>query len=304
MYDTIIVGGGPCGLTAAIYLARANKKVLVLEKFAVGGQMAQTFNIENYPGEMKIDGFVLAENMQKQCKALGVQFKYEEVVSCELNADLKKVSTHKNLYEAKTVLICTGAYAKQLGAKNEKQFVGKGVSYCATCDGNFFKNKEVAVVGGGNTALEDCLYLADIAKKVYLIHRRDEFRGDAISVEKVKKLQEQGKVEFVTSSVLEEVSGQDNVEKIMVKNLKSDAVNDLEVQGVFIAVGRKPDTGFVSQLELDEFGYIKTNQDMQTNLKGVFAGGDVRNTNFRQIVTACSDGAVASVSIIKYLAEQ
>ena len=188
MYDCIIIGGGPCGLTAALYLRRANKSVLVLEKYMPGGQMAQTTEIENYPGEIKIDGFDLTQKMVNQCNNLGVEFKYEEVVACELLGEVKNVKTHHGEYQARTIIICTGAYARPLNVENEKKYIGKGLSYCATCDGNFFKNKTVVVVGGGNTGLEDCLYLSGVANKVYLVHRRDRFRGDEITVDKIKQL--------------------------------------------------------------------------------------------------------------------
>lgn len=303
MYDCVIIGGGPCGLTAALYLRRANKTVLILEKYMPGGQMAQTTDIENYPGELKIDGFDLTQKMVNQCNNLGVDFRYEEVVGCELVGEVKQVTTHQAQYQAKTVLICTGAYARPLNVENEKKYVGKGISYCATCDGNFFKNKTVAVVGGGNTGLEDCLYLSGLANKVYLIHRREQFRGDEITVNKIKQLEAEGKVKLVLNCVVEAVEGNEILENIKVKNLVTGNVEPLKTDGLFVAIGRKPDTGFLQGIEVDASGYIITNEKMATNIDGVFAGGDVRNTPFRQIVTACSDGAIASLSVLNYLSK-
>ena len=304
MYDSIIIGGGPCGLTAALYLRRANKSVLVLEKYMPGGQMAQTTDIENYPGEIKIDGFDLTQKMVNQCNNLGVEFKYEEVVSCELLGDVKNIKTHQAEYQSRTVIICTGAYARPLEVENEKKYIGKGLSYCATCDGNFFKNKTVAVVGGGNTGLEDCLYLSGVANKVYLIHRRDKFRGDDITVNKIFALEKAGKIELVLNCVIESIQGTQTLENINVKDLVTGEVKQLKTDGLFVAIGRKPDTGFLQGIKVDNAGYIITDEKMSTNIAGVYAGGDVRNTPFRQIVTACSDGAIASVSVLNYLAKQ
>ena len=303
MYDCIIIGGGPCGLTAALYLRRANKSVLVLEKYMPGGQMAQTTEIENYPGEIKIDGFDLTQKMVNQCNNLGVEFKYEEVVACELLGEVKNVKTHHGEYQARTIIICTGAYARPLNVENEKKYIGKGLSYCATCDGNFFKNKTVVVVGGGNTGLEDCLYLSGVANKVYLVHRRDRFRGDEITVDKIKQLEKDGKVELVLNCVIDSIQGTQALESVCVKNLVTGEINSIKTDGLFVAIGRKPDTGFLQGIEVDSSGYITTDEKMCTNIQGVFAGGDVRNTPFRQIVTACSDGAIASVSVLNYLAK-
>ena len=304
MYDTIIIGGGPCGMTAAIYLRRANKSVLMLEKFSVGGQMAITMGIENYPGEIKIDGDVLSSKMFDQCNALGVETKFEEVVSCDLEGQVKIVRTHKNTYEGKTVLICTGASARPLNLANEKSFLGKGLSYCATCDGNFYKNKDVAVVGGGNTSFADCLYLSGLANKVYLVHRREEFRGDALTLSKIQQLKDNGKIEFVLNSVVDEICGNQTLDGIVVKNLVNGKKTKLDISGLFVAIGRKPDTEFLKDsVSLGDDGYIITDDTMQTNISGVYAGGDARNTPFRQIVTACGDGATASVGILKYLSQ-
>ena len=301
MYDTIIIGGGPSGMTCAIYLKRAGKNVLILEKAMIGGQIALTKNVENFPGIKSIDGASFALQMYDQVVSMGIEVKFEEVVSCNLEQPVKIVNTHKNSYEAKTIYIATGASTKQLNVSGEKKLVGKGISYCATCDGALFKNKDVAIVGAGNTALEDCLYLSNIANKVYLIHRRDEFRGDFVNAQNVIKQSKDGKIELVLSSEVVEILGDDKLEKIIVLNKKTEQKTELEVSALFIAIGRKPDTEIFNGLLLTDYGYIKTDEKMQTNVLGVYAGGDVRNTPLRQIVTACSDGALASIYINEYL---
>lgn len=301
-YDIIIIGGGPAGLTAGIYGAMANKKVLILEKSYAGGQVAVINNIKNYPGFEEINGYDLSIKMKNQAKNLGVIFKTEEVVSCNLQEEIKTVITHKNTYSAKAVIIATGAYAKSLDVKNEKQFLGKGLSYCATCDGNFFKDKVVTVVGGGNTSMADCLYLSNIAKKIYLVHRRDGFRAQESSLNKVKSLAsgENAKIEILTNYVVTNLIGEEKLQEIEILNKLSNEKRILQTDGIFIAIGRKPDTElFASQVTLTQDGFIQTNERMQTSLKNVYAVGDVRNTTLRQIVTACSDGAVAVMDFIR-----
>lgn len=296
MYDYIIIGAGPAGLTAGIYASMANKKALIIEKMYAGGQLTIINNIKNYPGFEEINGFDLSLKMKSQAEKLGAKIVTEEVVSVELLNDIKKVKTHNNTYEAKAVIIATGAFAKQLEVKNEREFLGKGVSYCATCDGNFFKDKTVAVVGGGDTSLEDCLYLSNLAKKIYLIHRREVFRGKEGTLNKVKALasDKQGKIEILTNYVVTNLHGNDKLEKITIQNKISGEEKDLNVDGIFVAIGRKPDTAiFADQVKLTDGGFIETDDLMRTNIKNVLAVGDVRNTNLRQIVTACADGAVA-----------
>lgn len=301
-YDIIIIGGGPAGLTAGIYGAMANKKVLILEKSYAGGQVAEISKIKNYPGFEEINGYDLSIKIKNQAKNLGVIFKTEEVVSCNLHDEIKTVVTHKNTYSSKAVIIATGAYAKSLDVKNEKQFLGKGLSYCATCDGNFFKDKVVTVVGGGNTSMADCLYLSNIAKKIYLVHRRDGFRAQESSLNKVKSLAsgENAKIEILTNYVVTNLIGEEKLQEIEILNKLSNEKRILQTDGIFIAIGRKPDTElFASQVTLTQDGFILTNEKMQTNLKNVYAVGDVRNTTLRQIVTACSDGAIAVMDYVK-----
>lgn len=298
MYDIIIIGAGPAGLTSAIYAKEANKSVLLLEKMGVGGQTANINNITNYPGFSAINGFDLSEKMKEQAKSLGAEFKYEEVVSVDLMGDIKTINTHKNKYSAKNVIIATGAYAKPLDVKNEKKFLGRGVSYCATCDGNFFKNKVVAVVGGGNASMDDAIYLAGVAKKVYIIHRRDVFTAKSSMFNKVQAMED--KVEFITDSIVTEINGNETLESIELLNKKTNKQSNLKIDGLFVAIGRKPDTDiFADALKLDANGFIETDGLMQTSIKGVYAVGDVRNTPLRQIITACADGAIAVTTIIK-----
>lgn len=302
MYDIIIIGAGVGGLTSAIYAKEANKSVLILEKVGAGGQLNNINKITNYPGFSQISGYELTENIKNQALNLGAELKREEVISVKLNEKIKKITTHKNIYEAKAVIIATGAYAKQLELNGEKQFLGRGLSYCATCDGNFFKEKTVAVIGGGNTSMDDCIYLNGIAKKIYLIHRREEFTATDKLLNQVKHLigEENSKIEVLTNSVVVELKGEEKLEQIKVLNKKENTEKMLQVEGLFVAIGRKPDTEFLNgQVMLDESGFILTDENMATNIKGVFAVGDVRKTPLRQVVTACSDGAIATNSIIK-----
>ena len=298
MYDIIIIGGGPAGLTSAIYALEANKSVLILEKMVEGGQVSNLFNITNYPGFENIDGFELSKRMKNQAISLGAEFKREEVVSA--NLEEKTITTHKNTYITKNIIIASGAYAKPLDVENEKFYYGKGLSYCATCDGSFFKDKIVAVVGGGNSSIDDVLYLSNIASKIYLIHRREEFTANPKTLEKVKDLSKSGRVEILTNSIVKKIIGNNKIEGIEIFDKKLNNKMLINVDGLFVAIGRKPDTEiFAQQLELDAGGFIITDALMRTNLKNVYAVGDVRNTPLRQIITACADGAVAVSTIVK-----
>lgn len=304
MYDIIIVGGGPAGLTTAIYALRAKKTVLLIERYTPGGQVAQTGKIENYPGFKSIDGIELSSIIFDQASSLGLETVYSDVLEYDILGKVKKVKTYDAIYEAKAIVLALGAVAKELNVENEKKFVGKGISYCATCDGNFFKNKKVAVVGGGNTSLEDCLYLVDIVDKIYLIHRRDEFRGDKHSLNKLFEYKKLGKIEFVLNSTVTKLLGENYLTGVEVENKLTKDVRQIDIDGLFVAIGRRPDTNLVQNvISLDENGYIVTDENMCTNIPGVYAVGDVRKKRLRQIVTACSDGAIASVDIIEYISK-
>ena len=304
MYDIIIIGGGPAGLTASIYALRAKKSVLLIERYAPGGQVAQTGKIENYPGFKSIDGLELSNLMFEQASDLGLETIYTDVIKYDLLGKVKKVETYDGTFECKAVVLALGAVARQLDVENEKKFIGNGISYCATCDGNFFKDKNFAVVGGGNTSFEDCLYLADIVNKIYLIHRRDEFRGDKHTLLKLKEFEKVGKIEFVLNSVVKVLNGEDKLTSVVVENKIDKTLREIPVDGLFVAIGRRPDTSLIQDVvTLDENGYIITDENMRTNIDGVYAVGDVRQKRLRQIVTACSDGAISAVDIIDYISK-
>lgn len=294
MYDIIIIGAGPAGLTASIYARRGGKSVLVFEKLAYGGQMINTLDIENYPAEPKISGIDLAKKMYAQAKDLGVEFEFEKVVGIENQGKTKLVKTEENEYEAKAIIIATGSNARHLGLKNEEKLTGKGVSYCATCDGALYKGKTVAVAGGGSGALYETEYLADVVEKVYLIHRRGEFRGEEKLVEELK---EKGNVEFILDSQVTKLNGTEKLESIEINNEKT-----LEVACLFVAVGREPaNKEFKDFVKLDEAGYVEASEDCKTNIEGIFVAGDNRTKSTRQIVTAVSDGAIAANNAIKFI---
>ena len=298
MYDIIIIGAGPAGLTAAIYARRASKKVLVLEAKTYGGQIINTLDIENYPAAAHISGFDFATNLYNQAKELGAEIVFEKVIEIKNNDLEKEVHTSKNIYKSKALIIATGSDNRKLGLDNEDALIGKGISYCATCDGAFYKKKDVAVVGGGNTALEDALYLSDIVNKVYLIHRRDEFRGEESTI---KKLQEKTNVEFIYNSNVTKLNANEKLESIDVTN-KDGNKKTLEVAGLFIAIGRIPENeNFKELINTDESGYIKAGEDCKTNIEGIFVAGDNRTKEVRQLVTATSDGAISATAAIKYI---
>lgn len=293
MYDVIIVGAGPAGLTAAIYACRANLKVLVLEAMTYGGQIINTPSIENYPALFKVSGFDFATNLYNQAKELGSEIKFEKVIKI-IPGKEKEVITSTNSYKAKAIIIATGAVSRKLNLPNEDEFVGKGISYCATCDGNFYKGQVVAVNGGGNTAFEDAIYLADIAKKVYLIHRRNEFRADASLVEQAKKKKN---IEFILNSKIIKLNGDDKLSSITLNNNK-----ELNIDGLFIAIGKVPETNnFASVVKTTKDGYFESNEECLTNQEGIFVAGDAREKELRQLVTATSDGAIATTNAIKYI---
>ncbi len=297
MYDLIILGAGPAGLTAGIYAARGGLNAVIVESKAVGGQAALTAEIENYPGFASVSGYELVSLMQAQCEALGVSFVFDAPVALALEGDVKRVETaYSGTLEARAVILATGALPRTLGIERESELLGGGVSYCATCDGAFFRGKPVAVVGGGNTAVEDALYLEKFASEVYLIHRRDALRADAILADRVKN----SGVHIVWDSVVTALEGDKKLQSVTLKNVKSGDTSSLAVNGLFVAVGQKPATEGLTGVELDG-GYIVTDSEMRTSLPGVFAAGDVRKKTLRQVVTAAADGAVAAESAIKFL---
>lgn len=298
LYDIIIIGAGPAGLTSAIYAKRANKNVLVLEAKNYGGQIINTLDIENYPANEHISGFDFATNLYNQAKNLGAEIKYEKVVDINNLGKEKEVITTKNTYKTKTIIIATGSENRKLGLPNEDEFASKGISYCATCDGAFYKEKTVAVVGGGNTALEDALYLADLASKVYLIHRRDEFRGEESTINLLK---EKDNIEFLYNSNVTKLNTKDRLESIEVTSNDGET-RTIDVDALFIAIGRIPENqNFAKLINLDEAGYIISNEYCHTNVEGIFVAGDNRVKELRQLVTATSDGAIAAVEAIKYI---
>ena len=305
IYDLIIVGGGPAGITAGIYACRARLKTLMIEKYVYGGQVATTFEIKNYPGFENINGPDLIDKMLSQAKKCGLETISDNVLDFDFKSDIKVVKTEFNQQlKARSIILCMGADARKLGVKGEAKLKGKGVSYCAICDGALYRDKVVAVVGGGDSALEDVAFLSSIAKKVYLIHRRSEFRGQEILQERVFELVKQGKIELVLESGIEEVYGEKFVEGIKVKNFSTNEVRDIKLDGMFVTVGRDPDTVSIDSVNKDEKGYIITNDCMETNIEGVYAAGDCRKKELRQIVTACADGAIAATKANIYVKTQ
>lgn len=299
MYDTIIIGAGPAGLTAGIYARRGGLTTVIIEKQSVGGQAQNAADIQNYPGIPSTSGFDLCYAMMNQCTTFGADFVFDTISQINLDGEVKKVTLSSGAeIEGKTVIIASGASARKLGVENENEFIGKGVSYCATCDGAFFKGKTVAVIGGGNTAAEDALYLEKLAKKVYLVHRRDALRADKILCDRLEK----SGVSIIWDSVVESLSGEDKIAQVTLKNVKTNALTPLSVDGVFVAIGAIPNSQLFENVEKTPSGYIVTNDVMRTNIHGVYAVGDVREKSLRQVVTACADGAIAADDIIKSLA--
>lgn len=293
MYDVIIIGAGPAGLTAAIYLGRAGKKVLILEKNVYGGQIVNSKEVENYPAISKISGFEFSNNLYNQAKNFGAELKYETVVN--LTKD-KEVTTNRGKYQAKSIIIATGLSNRTLEIDGVDSFIGRGISYCATCDGNFFKDKVVAVVGGGNTALEDAIFLSNICKKVYIIHRRTTFRGEKILQDILNKKEN---VEFVLNSNVVKINGNELLESIIINTNNEE--KELQIDGLFLAIGQIPNNSYIDIIDLDEKGYAIANEDCKTNIEGIYVAGDFRTKKVRQLVTAASDGATAAINAIEYI---
>ncbi len=301
-YDVIIIGGGPAGLSAAIYSARGGLKTAVFEKALIGGQINVTDEVENYPGfEDSITGFDLTDKMRRQAERFKAEFFDEEVTAMGIEGLCKIIETPYNKFRAKSVIVCTGAHPRLLNVPGEEHFIGRGVSYCATCDGALYRDKVVAVVGGGDSAIEEGIFLTRFAKKVYVIHRRDQLRAQKIIQERAFK---NPKMEFVWDTVVQEIHGDGKVEKLEVFNRKTQAISFIPVDGVFIYVGILPNNELLeSRLELDSSGFVITDEFMHTNIPGVYAAGDIRHTVLRQVVTATSDGAVAAWSAEKWIME-
>jgi thioredoxin reductase (NADPH) len=299
-YDVIIIGGGPAGLTAGIYASRARLSTLLIEKMAVGGQIINALTVENYPGYKDgVSGVDLTMAMHEQAAKFGVETLYDEVTGIKIESDKKIVTTPVGQFHAKAVIIAGGAEYRKYGAPGEKEFTGKGVSYCATCDGAFFRDKVVAVLGGGDTAVTDALELTKFASKIYLVHRRNELRATRILQE---KLLANPKIQPVWDSLVEEIAGDKFVEKLKIKNIKTGERSELEVSGVFIAVGTLPFTGYLKGLvNLDDGGSVIANERLETNVPGIFAAGDIRTGSIKQVVAAAGDGAIAAVQAGKYL---
>jgi len=301
-YDITIIGAGPAGLTAGIYAARAQMKTLIIEKAGIGGQIATSWEVENYPGAPdETTGPSLTERMKKQCETFGVDFRIAEYKGFEKKGKGFIVKNAEADIETKTIIIATGAQPRLLGCKGETEFRGMGVSYCATCDANFFRNLKVAVVGGGDTAIEDALYLTKFAKQVTIIHRRDALRATKILQQRAM---ENEKIDFLWDTVVEEIGGEGLVSFAWVKNVKTGQITKKDFDGIFIFAGNKPNTeAFEGVLDMDERHYLVTDEDMNTNVKGVFAAGDLRTKTLRQVVTATADGAIAAFNAAKYIEE-
>lgn len=299
-FDTVILGGGPAGFSAAIYAARGASSTAIIDKSMLGGQPTNYLEIENYPGFGLIDGFDLMENFEKHVDKFGVQkFPMQEIEKIDLTTQIKVIQTKEALFKAKTVILATGAKSKKLEIQGEEEFIGRGVSYCAVCDGAFYREKIVAVIGGGNAAVEEAVYLTKFADKVYIIHRRDTLRADKIVQDRAFKNE---KIEFIFDTIPLEILGNDLVHTLLLKNVKTNKTRNLKVNGVFPYIGFSPNVeGFEGQIKQDENGFIITDERMQTSLSGVFAVGDVRKTPLRQVITAASDGAIGAVFATKYL---
>lgn len=302
LYDILIIGGGPAGYTAALYGARSGFRTAVLEKLSPGGQMATTSDVENYPGfPGVVDGFELGEKMQQGAEQAGAETVYAEVTKVDLAADPKVVETSEGTYLGRTVIIATGAHPRKLGLPQEENLVNRGISYCATCDGSFYKDKTVVVNGGGNTAVGDALYLAKLARKVYLVHRRDTLRATPIYLQRLKDAH----VEIIWNSVISGLEADKKLTAVDIKNVKTGEVTKLPADGLFVAIGQLPENSLVAgQVATDKAGYIVAGEDTKTSVPGVFAIGDVRTKQVRQIITAAADGAVAVHFAEEYLNEK
>ena len=302
IYDTIIIGGGPAGLSAGLYAARSKMDTILIERGKFGGQTATTEELENYPGSIEdCTGPGLIERMKKQAEEFGTKFVKDEVLEVELDGKIKKVVCKKETYEAKTIIIATGAYPRLAGFKNELELRGRGVSYCATCDADFFTELDVAVLGGGDSAIDEAIYLTKFAENVTIIHRRDGFRAAKTSLEKA---QNNPKIKFILDTVVEEAKGEEILEGLVLKNVKTGEVSEFKVDGCFVFVGYLPISDlFKGKIKMNDRGDIITDEDMRCDVPGVFAAGDIREKSLRQVITASADGAIAATTAEKYIEE-
>jgi thioredoxin reductase (NADPH) len=301
MEDLIIIGAGPAGLTAGLYASRARLKTVLLEKLAPGGQILTTDFVENYPGFPEgLSGFELVDRMKRQAENFGLKIEGKEVVRLELTPEKRVVHTNKEILETKALILTTGASPRKLGIEGEGLLTGKGVSYCATCDGPFYRDQEVAVIGGGDTAVEEALFLTKFASRVHLVHRRDELRATKLLQERVKAAE---KVNLIWDSVPTRILGQAGVEALELKNVKTEEISTLPVEGVFVFVGYDPSNDLLADLPLDfdDFGFVKTDDNMETSIPGVFAAGDIRSKMLRQVSTAVGDGATAAFAAERFI---
>ena len=307
MHDLIIIGAGPAGLTAALYAGRYRLNTLILEKMAPGGQIILSSSIENFPGfPGGISTQELIDRFKRQVEELGINIETEEVLaistSIKSGIPIFNIKTKGKSYETRGIIIATGAQSKRLGVKGEEKFIGRGVSYCAVCDGPLFRNKDVVVIGGGDRAMEEAIFLSGYAKTVYLVHRRAELRASKILVEKAKQIP---KINFILGNIVQEIQGENKVEQVLLKNVSTNSQQEISCQGVFVFVGIRPNTAFLKNfLEMNEEGFIITDQDMQSSQAGIFACGDCRKKSLYQVITACGEGAVAADSVHKYLLNQ
>ena len=297
MYDIIIIGAGPAGMTAALYAKQAKKNILIFEKNTYGGQILKANKVKNYPGIKEISGFDFSTNLYNQLTDLNVEIKFEEVIKISDENNFRIVTTPKGNYSAKSIIICTGGTNRKLNLNNEDKFIGKGLSYCTTCDGMFFKDKIVAIYGGGNSAIDGALYLSDICKKVYIIYRKENFQTDN---ESISKLKEKENIEFIFNTNIVDLIGDNKLERIKLKQQDKDI--ELNIDGLFIEIGYLPVSEICKNIiNTDSNGYIIANEDCKTNIEGIFTAGDVRIKTIRQLTTACSDGTIAALNACKYI---
>lgn len=300
MYDIIIIGAGPAGMTAALYAKQARKNILILEKETYGGQILKANKVKNYPGFKEISGFDFANNLYNQLTDLNIEIKFEEVIQIISKEDYKEIKTKNGNYISKSVIIATGAKNRKLNLNNEDRLIGKGISYCTTCDGMFFKNKIVAVYGGGNSAIDGAIYLSDICKKVYLIYRQKDFKSNG---ENIHKLKNKNNIECIFNTTITDLIGDSKLESIKLKTNDSESI--LNIEGLFIEIGYIPVSEICKNIiDTDSKGYIISSEDCITNINGIFAAGDVRIKDIRQLTTACSDGTIAALNACKYVAKK